>query len=156
VCFVKPGYAFNTLVPQRIALFYTDPAAKAFEYNMPELKTKQDMRALELFLERLKDIKLVFNREVSEINKNVAKMPVEAQEVLESLNKRYNMGIKREDFRMEQGLDTIGEHFVKVTYTSEQYKKDFSFFVMVQIRGKTKVEDPKAAKTTTAAAATAK
>jgi hypothetical protein len=36
------------------------------------------MRALELFLERLKDIKLVFNREVSEINKNVAKMPVEA------------------------------------------------------------------------------
>jgi hypothetical protein len=76
--------------------------------------------------------------------------------VLESLNKRYNMGIKREDFRMEQGLDTIGEHFVKVTYTSEQYKKDFSFFVMVQIRGKTKIEDPKAAKTTTAAAATAK
>ena len=78
MCFVKPGYAFNTLVPQRIALFYTDPAVKAFEYNMPELKTKQDMRALELFLERLKDIKLVFNREVSEINKNVAKMPVEA------------------------------------------------------------------------------
>lgn len=89
------------------------------------------MRALELFLEKLKDIKLIFNREVSEINKNVAKNPVVAQEVLESLNKRYNMGIKREDFKMEQGLDTIGEHFVQVTYSSEQYKKDFSFFVMV-------------------------
>lgn len=70
------------------------------------------MRALELFLSKLKDIKLIFNREVSEINKNVAKIPVDAQEVLESLNKRYNMGIRREDFKMEQGLDTIGEHYV--------------------------------------------
>ena len=70
------------------------------------------MRALELFLSKLKDIKLIFNREVSEINKNVAKIPVDAQEVLEYLNKRYNMGIRREDFKMEQGLDTIGEHYV--------------------------------------------
>jgi len=70
------------------------------------------MRALELFLSKLKDIKLIFNREVSEINKNVAKIPVDAQEVLESLNKRYNMGIRRDDFKMEQGLDTIGEHYV--------------------------------------------
>jgi len=79
------------------------------------------MRALELFLGKLKDIRLIFNREVSEINKNVAKIPVDAQEVLDSLNKRYNMGIKREDFKMEQGLDTIGEHFVQVTYTSDHY-----------------------------------
>jgi ribosomal protein L9 len=70
------------------------------------------MRALELFLEKLKDIKLIFNRETSEINKNVAKHPVVAQEVLDTLNKRYNMGIKKEDFRMEQGIDTIGEHFI--------------------------------------------
>lgn len=110
---------------------------------MPELKTKQDMRALELFLEKLKDIKLIYLREVSEINKNVAKTPLEAPEVLDSLNKRYNMGIKREDFRMETGLDTIGEHFVQVTYSSEQYKKDFSFFVKIQIRGRAKVVDPK-------------
>ena len=70
------------------------------------------MRALELFLEKLKDIKLIFNRETSEINKNVAKHPVVAQEVLDTLNKRYNMGIKKEDLRMEQGIDTIGEHFI--------------------------------------------
>ncbi len=36
------------------------------------------MRALEIFLNKLKDIKLIFNREVSEINKNVAKVPVDA------------------------------------------------------------------------------
>lgn len=74
------------------------------------------MRNLQIFLAKLKDMKLVFQREVSEINKNVAKQPVEAVEVLESLNKRYNFGIKRDDFKMEQGLDTIGEHFVTVTY----------------------------------------
>lgn len=33
------------------------------------------------------------------------------------------MGIKREDFKMESQLDTIGEHFVHVTYHSEQYNK---------------------------------
>ena len=74
------------------------------------------MRNLEIFLDKLKDIKLVFVREVSEINKNVAITPVSAAEVLSSLNQRYNLGIKQEDFKMEQGLDTIGEHFVTVTY----------------------------------------
>ena len=77
------------------------------------------MRNLEIFLDKLKDIKLVFVREVSEINKNVATSPVQANEVLSALNQRYNLGIKSEDFKMEQGLDTIGEHFVTVTYRSE-------------------------------------
>ena len=92
------------------------------------------MRNLEIFLGKLKDMKLIFQRDVSQINKNVATNPVEAGEVLDSLNKRYNLGIKREDFKMEQGLDTIGEHFVTVTYKSEQFKKDFTFFVKVQIK----------------------
>lgn len=61
------------------------------------------------------------------------------------LNKRYNMGIKREDFKMETALDTIGEHFVRVTFTSEHYKKDFSFFVKLFIKGK-QAEEPAAAK----------
>lgn len=74
------------------------------------------MRNLQIFLSKLKDMKLVFQREVSAINKNVATKPVEAIEVLDMLNKRYNLGIKRDDFKMEQGLDTIGEHFVTVTY----------------------------------------
>ena len=56
---------------------------------------------MEIFLNKLKDMKLVFQREVSEINKNVATEPVEAIEVLASLNSRYNLGIKNEDFKME-------------------------------------------------------
>lgn len=74
---------------------------------------------MQLFLDKLKDIKLVFLREVSEINKNVAKAPVAGAEILESLNKRYGLGIQRDDFRMEHSLDSIGEHFVPVTYQSE-------------------------------------
>ena len=54
-----------------------------------------------MFLDKLKDIKLIFPREVSDINKNVVLAPVNAAEVLESLNKRYNMGIKKQDFSME-------------------------------------------------------
>ena len=106
------------------------------------------MRNLEIFLSKLKDTRLVFQRDVSEINKNVAKVPVEASEVLQSLNKKYNFGIRREDFKMEQGLDTIGEHFVTVTYRSEQFNKDFTFYVKVQIRPKQAAPATKAPKIT--------
>lgn len=30
ICFVKPGHAFNELVPSRQALFFTDPKASQF------------------------------------------------------------------------------------------------------------------------------
>ena len=139
-CFVKPGYAFNSLVPRKMAMFATDPAAAMLSVDPAELQRKQEMRTLELFLNKLKDIKLIFSREVSEINKNVAKAPVDAVEVLESLNRRYNMGIKKQDFKMQHSLDSIGEHFVPVVYASEHFDKDFSFFVKVQIRPTVKVE----------------
>ena len=52
VCFVKPGRAFNQLVPGKQALFYSDPMVSAFmkEIDQSELKKKQDERNLEIFL----------------------------------------------------------------------------------------------------------
>jgi large subunit ribosomal protein L9 len=93
--FVKPGYAFNRLVPEGKALFATDPAVEDFVTDQTALKRKQEQRVLEVFLSKLRDIRIIFDREVSDINKNVAKTPVNADEVLESLNKRYNLGIKK-------------------------------------------------------------
>ncbi len=46
------------------------------------------------------------------------------------------MGIKKQDFKMDQALDTIGEHFVQSSFKSEQFQKEFSFFVKVIIRQK--------------------
>lgn len=66
----------------------------------------------------------------------VATEPVISAEVLEQLNKRYNLGILEEDFQMEAAIDTIGEHFVTVTYRSAHYNQDFTFFVKIQIRPK--------------------
>ena len=125
ICFVKPGYALNALVPQKKAYFYTDSAVENFKVDPVELLRKQNIRSMQIFLDKLKDIKLVFLRDVSEINKNVAKDPVFGPEILDSLNKRYGLGIKRQDFRMEHSLDSIGEHFVPVTYQSEVHNKDF-------------------------------
>ena len=51
------------------------------------------------------------------------------------------MGIKKQQFKMEQSMDTIGEHFVQATFFSEQFKKEFSFFVKVVIRQR-KVKEP--------------
>ena len=47
-----------------------------------ELKVKQNERRLETFLEKLKQIKIIFDREVSDINKNVAKEAVKSDDVL--------------------------------------------------------------------------
>jgi len=86
--FVKPGYAFNDLVPRKKALVATDPRAPEFaksvdvtlSFNryskLEELKKKQEQRVLEVFLDRLKEIKITFERDVSSINKNVAETPV--------------------------------------------------------------------------------
>ena len=83
------------------------------------LVKKQAERRLEVFLSKLQQIKIIFDREVSEINKNVTKIPLQSSEVLEQLNKRYNMGIHNEDFKMESQVDTIGEHFVTASFYSE-------------------------------------
>ena len=42
VCFVKPGRAFNQLVPRKQALFFSDPAAQNFIDNIAvkELQVK--------------------------------------------------------------------------------------------------------------------
>ena len=103
---------------------------------------------MEMFLSKLKDIKLTFNREVSSINKNVATTPVNAQEVMDMLNKRYSMGIKKEDFAMETAIDTIGEHLQPVIYKNEVFKKDFKFFVKILIRPISKKVEEVAVKVT--------
>ena len=100
------------------------------------MEKKQSMRKLQIFLSKLKDMKLLYEREVSQINKNIVTKPVNSNEVLDLLNKRYNLGIKREDFKMESALDTIGEHFVTVTYKSETFNKDFTFYVKVHLKPK--------------------
>ena len=41
ICFVKPGYAFNNLVPNGYALMYTDRRVKEFEADAGELTQKQ-------------------------------------------------------------------------------------------------------------------
>ena len=56
--------------------------------------------------------------------------------MLEQLNKRYNMGIKKQDFKMDTGLDTVGEHFIQAGFFSQQFQKEFSFYVKVVIRAK--------------------
>ena len=87
-----------------------------------------------MFLDRLKSITLNFARPVSEINKNIAKEPLESSEVLAMLNSRYKLNIKDDDFRMESSIDTIGEHFAQATFYSEKFQKDFSFYFKIVLK----------------------
>ena len=107
------------------------------DYNL--LDRKQGTRKLEVFLSKLKDIKIVIEREVSEINKNVAEEPLLSGEVLDQINKRYNLGIHTDDFKMESSVDTMGEHFVTASFFSDHFEKEFKFLIKLIIREKKKV-----------------
>ena len=50
------------------------------------------------------------------------------------MNKRYNLGIKKADFKMEAAIDTIGEHFISASFKNEHFGKEFSFLVKIVIR----------------------
>ena len=80
---------------------------------------KQEERQLEQFLLKLQQIRIVFDREVSEINKNITRQPLQSNEVLDLLNKRYKMNIKESNFKMEAQVDTIGEHYVTTSFFSD-------------------------------------
>ena len=140
ICFVKPGYAFNQLVPKRKALFYSDPNVPEFEesINKQELVKKQNQRRLEAFLDKLKTIKIIFEKQVSEINQNLTTEPLTSDEVLATLNQRYTMNIQEKDFKMEASVDSIGDHQVTASFYSEHFNKEFKFFVIVAIRPKKK------------------
>ena len=77
---------------------------------------------------------------MSEINKNVTKQPLASAEVLDTLNKRYNLGIQEEDFTMDSQVDTVGEHYVTAKFTSQEFDKEFRFLVKVVIKQKKIVE----------------
>ena len=46
--------------------------------------------------------------------------------------------MKKDGFKLEQDLETIGEHFVPVTYINEKMKKEFTFYVKVMIEPREK------------------
>ena len=90
-----------------------------------------------MFHDKLKSIKLTFEKQVSEINKNITKEPLESTVVLQMLNARYRLNIKDDDFRMESSIDTIGEHFAQATFYSEKFDKDFSFYFKILLKERT-------------------
>jgi len=61
--------------------------------------------------------------------------------VLSQINKRYNLGILEPDFQMEQQLDTMGDHYVRATFRSEKFNKEFTFYVKINIKQKKAVEE---------------
>ena len=56
------------------------------------------------------------------------------------------MNIKEADFKMEAQVDTMGEHYVTASFQSEQFEKEFKFFVKVLIREKKQAAVRKAGK----------
>ncbi len=134
--FVKPSYAISYLVPKKLAVIATDPRYAALEkgIDMEILKEKQEQRLYDIFVERLKNVKLSFNRPVSKINRAVTLIPVTPEEVMEGLEQRYGMALKENDLKMSQELGTIGEHLLSASFYSDRFQQSFNFNLEVSIR----------------------
>ena len=46
------------------------------------------------------------------------------------------MGIEKKNFKMDQELDGMGEHFVQASFFSEKFNSHFSFLIKVVLRQK--------------------
>ena len=129
--FVKKSYAMNYLVPYKYALVATDrrvPAiAKTIDHDL--LAEKQEKRLYNLFVDRLKNIQVRFDKVTSKIGKNVA--PVTPEDVLEELKKQYGLKV---DLEMGYEIDTLGEHLVQGSLYSARFDQNFTFTVSILIK----------------------
>lgn len=121
----------NYLIPSKIALVATDrrvPAiAETIDHDL--LAVKQEKRLYNLFVDRIKNIQIRFDKVTSKIGKNVA--PVSPEDVLDELKKQYGINVKLE---MGYEIDTLGEHLVQGSLYSARFDQNFTFTVSILIK----------------------
>ena len=103
------------------------------------MKKKQDQRVYDLFVERLKSIRLHFRRPVSQINNQVVTDPVTPEQILKELKTRFGLPVKPEDLQLSNTLDSVGEHFIAATFFSPRFQQSFNFSMVISL-----VEEPNA------------
>ena len=112
---VAPGYARNYLIPQRIAVYATEPNRSLHKRTLEgdELRISESERAHRLLCARIRDIKLLFHRATKE--DGTLYSPVSASDVAEKLQNTplKNLGVQDRNVKVGK-LDVPGEFEVSV------------------------------------------
>ncbi len=110
---VKPGFARNYLFPNKMALRETKKNREYFETIKDEVKLKEEnkLNTAKQLVEKLKKIKIIFNKESDE--KDQLYGSISKKEILDYLNKK-DIKVKSDDLLIKNQIRSIGEHKVEI------------------------------------------
>jgi len=117
---VKPGYARNYLMPQKLAIIFTSQQQKSIEeaQRAQERKLEREKDQLESVLKQVEDLSLSLKMQSEEDGKlfgSVTKL-----DILKLLEEN-GITIDKKYIDLSSPIKTLGEHKVNIVFTKEMF-----------------------------------
>ena len=115
---VKPGYARNYLMPQKLAILFTKQQKKSIEeaQRVEERKLEREKSQLESVLKQVEDLSLSLKMQSEEDSKlfgSVTKLDIV------KLLKENGITVDKKYVDLSSPIKTLGEHKVNIVFTKE-------------------------------------
>ena len=115
---VKPGYARNYLMPQKLAILFTKQQKKSIEeaQRVEERKLEREKDQLELVLKQVEDLSLSLKMQSEEDSKlfgSVTKLDIV------KLLEENGITVDKKYVDLSSPIKTLGEHKVNIVFTKE-------------------------------------
>ena len=128
---VKPGYARNYLMPQKLAILFTKQQKKSIEeaQRVEERKLEREKDQLESVLKQVEDLSLSLKMQSEEDSKlfgSVTKLDIV------KLLEENDITIDKKYVDLSSPIKTLGEHKVNIVFTKEM---SASFTLTVEKEG---------------------
>ncbi len=117
---VKPGYARNYLMPQKLAILFTKQQKKSIEeaQRVEERKLEREKDQLESVLKQVEDLSLSLKMQSEKDSKlfgSVTKLDIV------KLLEENGITIDKKYVDLSSSIKTLGEHKVNIVFTKEMY-----------------------------------
>ena len=110
---VKPGYARNYLLPNKMALRENKKNLEYYDKIKEEIKENElkKFNFAKDLVEKIKNIKIIFNRESDE--KDQLYGSISKKEIIDYLSEN-NIKIKSDDILIRNPIKSLGEHKIEI------------------------------------------
>tara|TARA_B100000925_G_C21837437_1_gene399917 strand:+ start:211 stop:654 length:444 start_codon:yes stop_codon:yes gene_type:complete len=124
---VKPGYARNYLLPNKMALRENKKNLEHYEKIKDEIKKDETnkLNSAKDLLEKIKKIKIEFTKEADE--KNQLYGSITKKEIIDFLINN-KLKVKSDDLIIKEQIKSIGEHKIEIN-PYQDITEEFSIFV---------------------------
>ena len=115
---VKPGYARNYLMPQKLAILFTKQQKKSIEeaQRFEERKLEREKDQLELVLKQVEDLSLSLKMQSEEDSKLFGS--VTKRDIVKLLEEN-GITLDKKYVDLSSPIKTLGEHKVNIVFTKE-------------------------------------